>query len=173
MTTAKGKESFGIGELFKERFSDSRLPSNAQPPKVSERLDQLVLPDEARARMPLTKDKYVVKENPQRVTWEREVRKFLSKLPSAHGHRVSAVMIYEWATGQSVAELMEAGGSANGDLRHINFLLSSYFGKPYSTFICGRKVPKAYRVPVGWLVKRHRPITLTLYVEYLNKTLNP
>lgn len=172
MNTAKVEEGFNTGEMFRDRFT-GRLPSNAEPPKVSERLDRLVLPDEARARMPLTKDKYVVKENPQRVAWEREVRKFLRRLSPEHGHRVAAVMIYEWATGKALAEMRVAGESANADLRHINFLLREYFGKPYMTYICGRKIPKAYRIPPGWLVTRHRPITLTLYVEYLNKTLSP
>ena len=30
--------------------------------------------------MPVTKDKYMVKENPHLVQWEREVRKFLRNL---------------------------------------------------------------------------------------------
>jgi hypothetical protein len=90
-----------------------------------------------------------------------------------HGHRVSAVMIYEWATGINLAELMAAGGSAAADLRKINQILRHHFGKPYMTYIMGRKVPNCYRVPPGWYVKRHRPVTLTLYAEYLNGTLNP
>lgn len=123
--------------------------------------------------MPLTKDKYVVKENPQLVQWERETRKFLRKLSTAQGHRVSAVMIYEWATGINVAELQEAGGSANSDLRKINQIMRHYFDKGYMTWIGGRKVANAYKIPVGWRVKRHRPLTLTLWVEYQEGTLNP
>lgn len=123
--------------------------------------------------MPLTKDKYLVRENPQLVEWERETRKFLRQLSPEHGHRISAVMVYEWATGINIAELMEAGGSAAQDLRKINKCLKFYFGKSYMTYILGRKVPNAYRVNPGWYVKRHRPMTLTLYAEYLGKTLNP
>jgi hypothetical protein len=123
--------------------------------------------------MPFTKDKYLVKENPHLVAWERETRKFLRQLSPQHGHRVAAVMVYEWATGIKVAELMAAGGSANSELRHINKCLTFYFGKSYMTYINNRKVPRAYRVRPGYLIKRHRPMTLTLYSEWCEKTLNP
>lgn len=166
-----------VEELLKQQYDKeshvTRVPSTAREPARSTRIDQLVLPDSERARMPFTKDKYLKKENPHLVAWEREVRKFLRNLSPRHGHRVSAVMIYEWATGINVAELQAQGGSANAHLRHINTLLKFYFGKPYSTYIMGRKVPNAYRVPEGWYVKRHRPMTLTLYFEYLTKTLDP
>ena len=121
--------------------------------------------------MPETKDKYLVRENPHLVQWEREVRKFLRKLNPQHGHRVSASMIYEWATGIQIKDLMDKGSNASGDLRRLNKILSFYFGKPYMTYILGRKVPKAYRVPPGWYVVRHRPMTLTLFHEYSTKTL--
>lgn len=150
-----------------------RVPSSARAPLPSKRLDQLVLPDSERARMPFTKDKYIVKENPHLVQWERETRKFLRKLTPLHGHRVSAVMIYEWATGINVAELMAEGGSASPDLRKINQCLRFYYGKAYSTWIMGRKVPRAYKVPPGYHIKRHRPMTLTLYAQYLNGALDP
>lgn len=123
--------------------------------------------------MPLTKDKYLVRENPHLVQWERETRKFLRRLSPDHRHRVSAVMVYEWATGIRVADLMAEGGSANGHLRHINKILRYYFGQPYMTYICGRKVPKAYEVKPGYYIKRHRPMTLTLYAEYAEGVLNP
>ena len=123
--------------------------------------------------MPLTKDKYLVRENPHLVAWEREVRKFLRKLRPQHGHRVSATMVYEWATGIDVAELYEKGGNCTADLRKLNRILEFYFGRGYMTWILGRKVPKAYRVPPGWYVKRHRPMTLTLFHEYQTGTLDP
>lgn len=123
--------------------------------------------------MPFTKDKFLVREDPNLVAWEREVRKFLRNLSPEHGHRVSAVMVYEWATGRNVAKMVEAGESANADLRKINKILRHYFGKPYSTWIMGRKVPNCYRVDKGYYIKRHRPMTLTLYAEYAAKTLNP
>ena len=166
-----------VEALLKERYSkkeasEARVPSTALSPTVSDRGDQLMLPDTDRARMPLTKNKYLVKENPDLVMWEREVRKFLRRLSPLHGHRVSASMIYEWATGIKVKDLMEAGGSTS-DLRKINTILRYYYGKPYMTYICGRKVPKAYRVGPGYLITRHRPMTLTLYVEYCQGTLKP
>lgn len=161
------------GRFDKDEASKRRVPSSARAPQSSERVDQLVLPDEMRAKMPLTKDKYLVKENPHLVQWERETRKFLRRLSPEHGHRVSAVMIYEWATGIQVAELVAAGGSASADLRKINQTLRFYFGKPYMTYICGRKVPNAYRVKPGYYIRRHRPMTLTLWAEYQEGTLYP
>lgn len=124
--------------------------------------------------MPLTKDKYIVRENEALVQWERETRKFLRNLSVRHGHRVAAVMIYEWATGIDIKELMEEGGSAAPDLRKINEILRFYFGdKSYMTYIAGRKVPKCFRVPPGWYIRRHRPMTLTLWAEYQQGTLYP
>jgi hypothetical protein len=158
-----------------------RLPSTAITPEQLTRLDQLVLPDNMRARMPMTKDKYLVKENPQLVLWERETRKFLRRLSPDHGHRVSAVMVYEWATGLRITELMaaavpdpETGRMKQpwlSDLRVINRLLKFYFGRAGMTWIAGKKVAKAYRVRPGYFIKRHRPMTLTLYAEYCEGTL--
>lgn len=167
-----------VERVLKERFqteggSPQRVPSTAHAAKGSERIDQLVLPDSQRPKMPLTKDKYLVKENEDLVTWERETRKFLRQLSPRNGHRVAAAMVYEWATGIRVAELMADGGNANGDLRKINRSLEFYFGKPYMTYIAGRKVPKCYRIPPGWYVRRHRPMTLTLWAEYHEGSLYP
>jgi hypothetical protein len=164
----------------KEEADRRRLPSVARDAPASERLDQLVLPDDMRARMPLTKDKYLVRENPHLVAWEREVRKFLRNLTPDHGHRVAAVMIYEWATGVMVKDLMKdttplPPGRQNwrSDLRKINKILLWYFGKPYMTWICGRKVPLTYRVKPGYYIRYHRPMTLTLWAEYQEKVLYP
>lgn len=167
-----------VEAVLKKRFNKKeantrRVPSTAHGAASSDRLDQLVLPQEMRAKMPFTKDKYLVKENPHLVQWEREVRKFLRQLSPEHEHRVAAVMIYEWATGILVAELMAEGGSAAPDLRKLNQILRFYFGKPYMTYIMGRKIPKAYRVRKGYYIRRHRPMTLTLYAEYCEKTLYP
>lgn len=156
-----------------EANKKNRVPSSAQDAAPSERLDQLVLPDEMRAKMPFTKDKYLVRENPHLVAWEREVRKFLRKLSPEHGHRVSAVMIYEWATGIRVSDLVAEGGTASPDLRKLNQILRFYFGKSYMTYIMGRKVPNAYKVKPGYYIRRHRPMTLTLYAEYAEGSLYP
>lgn len=162
------KDNFNVDEANKDR-----IPSDAKPSKKSDRIDQLVLPDSQRPKMPFTKDKYLVRENPNLVQWEREVRKFLRNLSPNHGHRITAVMIYEWATGIRVKELQEKGGSATGDIRHIHRILRYYFDKPYMTYIAGRKVPKAYRVRPGYYIRRHRPMTLTLYAEYVEGVLYP
>lgn len=122
--------------------------------------------------MPFTKEKFLVKENPIIVQWERETRKFLRKLSPEHGHRVSAAMVYEWATGIKVADLVAEGGSTV-DLKRINKVLRFYFGQPYMTYICGHKVPNAFKVKPGYYITRHRPMTLTLYAEYCEGTLRP
>lgn len=177
MGTISDKGISEVEEFLKSKFDKtaptSGVPSIAGPATASTRINQLVLPDEDRGRMPFTKDKYVVRENPQLVQWERETRKFLRNLSPAHGHRISAVMVYEWATGILVKELLEQGGTASPDLRKINQCLRHYFGKPYQTYIGGRKVPRAYKVKSGYYIRRHRPMTITLYLEYSEGVLNP
>lgn len=164
-----------IEKKLKERFDGTTrgVPSTAHEPARSERVDTLVLPLEKRPKMPITKDKFLVKENPHMVAWERIVREFLRKLPLAHGHRVSAAMIYEWATGINIAELQDQGGSANRELRYLNKILRHYFGKSYTTYIMGRKVANAYRVSKGFMIVRKRPLMLELVLEYTNGTLVP
>ena len=166
-----------VEEKLKNQFSKettfTRVPSTARDSASSERVTQLVLPDEERAKMPFTKDAYLIREDPALVAWEREVRKFLRKLSPDHGHRVSSVMIYEWATGIRVVDLLAEGGSPNADLRKINRCMRFYFGKSYSTYIMGRKVQNAYRVNPGIYITRRRPMTLTLYAEYAEGTLKP
>jgi hypothetical protein len=175
-TKTEREKQAEIEAFLRGRFDKTAQPrpsgdSVAAPRGVRSALDQLILKDEERAKLPETKDKFLVRENPHLVEWERETRKFLRKLSPHHGHRVSAAMVYEWATGINVAELYASGGTAGAHLRNINKVLSHYFGKPYMTYILGRKVPKAYRVPPGWYVKRHRPMTLTLFHEWSSKTL--
>lgn len=157
---------------FDKNASKQRVPTESLAARQGGgRLDQLILKDDERAKLPETKEKYIIKENPHLVQWERETRKFLVKLNPKHGHRVTGSMIYEWATGINIKELYDRGGNANRDLRKINRILEFYFGKPYMTYMMGRKVPKAYKVPPGFYIKRHRPMTLSLYHEYSNKTL--
>ena len=165
-----------IEKFLQSRFNKDDQPrvsgdSRAATRRVRSELDHLILSDDERAKLPETKDKYLVRENPNLVQWERETRKFLRRLNPAHGHRVSAAMVYEWATGINITELYARGGSAASHLRNINKVLAHYFGKPYMTYILGRKVPKAYRVPPGWYITRHRPMTLTLFHEWSSKTL--
>lgn len=160
------------GKFSKQEVSRSRLPSTAQQSAGSSRIDQLTLPEAERGRMPFTKDKYLVRENPELVQWERETRLFLRHLSPEHGHRVSAAMVYEWATGIKVVDLVAAGGSTV-DLKKINKILRYYFTKSYTTYICGKKVPNAYRVRPGYYITKHRPMTLTLYAEYCEGTLYP
>lgn len=170
------KSTADIETMLRERFeagetAPERVPSTAFEAPTS-RKEDLLLSDGQRGKMPFTKDKYLVKEQPELVMWERETRKFLRNLSPQHGHRVSAAMIYEWATGIKVADLVAEGGSTV-DLKRINKVLRFYFGKPYMTYIMGRKVPNAFTVRPGYYIRRHRPMTLTLYAEYSEGTLYP
>ena len=178
MSAAQNNLLSEVERLLKAKYEDEEVresvfSSDAKEARSSDRIEQLVLPDTNRPKMPMTKDKYIVKENPNVVQWEREVRKFLRNLSPSHGHRVTAVMVYEWATGIRIKELQENGGNAVGDMRHLHRILRFYFGDPYMTYIAGRKVPRAYRVRPGYYIKRHRPMTLTLYAEYVDGVLNP
>jgi hypothetical protein len=172
------REQFEVTKQAR-RVSPSDARAGAQGGVRQVRLQQLVLPEDERGRMPFTKSQYLIKENPQEIFWERELRKFLRRLSPEHEHRVSAVMVWEWATGLSVADLEAAikAGTADGkathrsDLRKLNALLRHYFGKGYMTYIAGRKVPRAYKVRKGYYIKRHRPLSLTLYAEYCEGTL--
>lgn len=174
-TIFKGQE--GIDPLVRAKFSTgektvTRVPSDAQGPRTDVRLDSVLLNKDERGKMPHTKDKYLVKENPALVQWERTTREFLRELSPEHGHRVSAVMVFEWATGITIKQHMDEGG-ATTDLKNINKVLRFYFGQPYMTYICGRKVPRAYRVKPGYYITRHRPMTLTLWAEYTEGVLRP
>ena len=171
-TTISEIEAMLQKKFVKNDADRTRLPSTAGAPRVSGHVSDIVLPDIERPKMPVTKSKYLVKENPHEVTWEREVRKFLRKLTPRHEHRVSAAMVYEWATGIKTADLVAEGGST-ADLKRINRILKFYFGDPYMTWICGRKVPKAYKVRAGYYIRYHRPMTLTLWAEYTEGTLYP
>lgn len=162
-----------LQERFKEEEPNLRIPSSAQDAEADARIVQLVLPVEDRPRMPYTQDRYIIRENPHLITWEREVRKFCRNLNLSTGHRISAVMIFEWATGIRIADLVAAGSPPNPELRAINKVLRHYYGKAYSTYIMGRKVPNCYRVPAGYRIKRHRPLTMTLLAEYHEGVLNP
>ncbi len=171
----KLRESFTTAEAKRRR-----VPSTAAEALPSSRVEQVTLPDSQRGKMPYTKEKFLVKENPHLVEWEREVRKFLRNLSPLHEHRVSAVMVFEWATGLEVKTLMETTEkfepgqqSWRSDLRKINEILKFYFGTPYTTWIMGRKVGKAYKVKKGYYITRHRPKTLTLYAEYVEGVLVP
>ena len=72
--------------------------------------------------MPFTKEKFIIKENAALVAWERVTREFLRQLSVRHAHRVSAVMVFEWATGRTVKEHLASGGSTT-DLKNINKVL--------------------------------------------------
>ncbi len=121
--------------------------------------------------MPLTKDKYLVKEDPELIRWERIVREFLRNLSPLHRHRISAVMVWEWATGQKIGDKPRTTGTAV--FRKINRILRFYFGDSYMTWIANRKVPNCYNVRPGFLIVQHRPMTTELWLEKQQGTLYP
>lgn len=163
-----------------------RFASNAVAPKTAGDVDDMVLADEERGRVPHSRSDWVVKEDPRRVKWEREVRKYLAKLNSDFGHKITAPGIYEWATGVSLKELAKAEGvdpeawrggarwgSANVHLRHINWVLKEYFGKPRKTTIAGHHVGRAYDVRPSFRVRKKKPANITLLVEWNDGVLEP
>ena len=183
------REPSDIERELQSRFNPEnmeRFSSTAQSVAGSEYVEALVLPEESRGRMPYSRADFVIDENPARVEWERQVRKFLGKLNSDFGHRITAPMIYEWTTGIRIKDLQDAEGvdttnwhggahlgSANMHLRHINALLVEYFGRPYKTTIMGRQVGKAYVVRPSFRIRNKKPICLTLWPEWDEGTLNP
>ena len=169
-----------------------RFTSTARTAARSEYVEKLVLPEEERGLMPYTKEDFVISENPLRVEWEKEVRKFLSKLTTHTSHRITAAMIYEWATGISIEKMLAAdkigellteeaesvraqtnAGRLNVHLRHINWILREYFGKPYKTKIMGREVGRAYTVRREFRVRLKKPANMTLWPEWAEGTLEP
>lgn len=188
--TVAERELSEVERALQARFNPTnleRFTSTAGEVKTSEYIKELAVPDSARGRMPLTQDKYVIHENPARVEWERQVRKFLFRLNTRDsGHRVTAPMIFEWTTQISIKELAEmegvadrdprgggATGSANMHLRHINAIMKEYFGTPYKTTIANRPVGKAYKVNQYFRIENKKPISLTLWPEWENGTLRP
>ncbi|QCG78288.1 hypothetical protein SEA_ALOEVERA_1 [Microbacterium phage AloeVera] len=183
------RELSEIERALKRRHNPTnlRFQSTAGEPKRSEDVNGLVLADVDRGRMPLTQEKFVLNENPARVEWERQLRKFVRRLNTRDSaHRITAPMIFEWATGLSIKELAQQEGvadkdprgggntgSANMHLRHLNALLRDYFGKSYKTQIAGRSVGKAYKVNQHFRIENTRPKCLTLWPEWENGTLNP
>lgn len=182
------RELSEVERALQQRFNPTKLQfqSIVGEVKQSDYVKDLALPDDKRGRMPLTQERYVIHENPARVEWERQIRKFLFKLNGKFGHRITAPMIFEWTTGISIKDLVEAEGvsdsdprgggalgSANMHLRHINSILKEYFGKPYKTTIAGRPVGRAYTVRPSYYVARKKPVCLTLWPEWENGTLNP
>ena len=171
-----------------ERFS-----STAGKGAESTYVQNLVVPEDERGPMPFTKEELMVNENPMRIEWERQVRKFVKRLPQHTSHRITAVMIYEWATNIKVKDLEAADqaarvsatkkggvrnvrtnmGNLNVHLRHINWVLQQYFGKPYKTKIAGREVGRAYTVRAEFRVEKKKPACIALLPEWQEGTLAP
>ena len=184
------RELSDVEKALQARFNPTKLnkfTSTTEELKGSEYVQELALPEGSRGRMPLTQEKYVIHENPARVEWERYLRQFIKRLNTRDtSHRITAPMVFEWVTGISIRELAEAEGvadndprgggntgSANMHLRHINALLTEYFGKSYKTKIAGRQVGKAYKVNQHFRIEDTRPKCLTLWPEWHNGTLKP
>ena len=178
-----------LHKQLQEQFNPdnlTRFTSNTSKAAKAEDVEVLMLPEEQRGRVPFTRADFVIKEDPRRVEWEREVRKFLARLNSDFSHKVTSPMIYEWATGVSLAELAAAEGvdpevwrggarwgSANVHLRHITWVLKEYISTPYKTTIMGRHVGRAYTVRPAFKVGKKKPANLTLLADWQEGTLVP
>lgn len=134
---------------------------------ASSGLSDRLLPLDERGKV-VNKTAIYIAEDEDLVEWEMQVRTYLNLLATGRKHAVAAPLIWEWATGKSVAEEYEANNrkAYTGDLRKINTVLKSYFGKPYATFINGRKFPRAYRMSQHFIVKRKAPMCASLYLQW-------
>lgn len=177
-------EQIAVRSRF-DRNAANQFQSTAEARKENNFRD-MFLDDDQRGDMPLTKEKFIITENPALVEWERETRKFIKNLSRYTSHKITAIMVFEWATGISITQLRieentaaksakggGINGSANMHLRLISGLLKQYFGTPYKTRILGQSVDRAYTVPEEFRVDRVRPKCLTLWPEYDNGTLRP
>ena len=198
MAVPQYNEMSDIERELQARFDKAnalRFSSTAGKAAESEYGAELMLPEGDRGPIPFTKEELMITENPLRVQWEREVRKFLKLLTNHTSHRITAPMIYEWATGIKIKDLeatdkeaAEKGvqqssdgedgprtemGKLNVHLRHINWVLREYFGKPYRTKIMGRDVGRAYTVRQEFKVARKKPACMTLWPEWYDGTLVP
>ena len=126
-------------------------------------LSDRLLPTDGRAEV-ISRDKIFITIDEDLEEWERQTRAYLYLLAKGRKHSTSAALIWEWATGLSVAEEYRKGNSKiyNRDLRRINTILRSYFGDPYATFIDGRKFPRAYRISQWFNVDRKAPFCASL-----------
>lgn len=118
--------------------------------------------------MPSLREQVLVKEDGATIAWERAIRAFLSNLPTQKTHRLSAPLVWEYATGMSVQDEWAKGnaGAYASDMRYINKILKAYFGKSRTTFINGRKFNRVYDVKRHFIVARKAPVSLTLYLEW-------
>lgn len=134
---------------------------------LSEGMAERVLPESQRD-MPLLRDKILISEDEDLIAWERLTRAFLFKLATGRPHRISAVIVWEWATGMSVKEEWEKKNSVvySSDLRYINRVLTAYFGESRPSFIAGRKFNKVYDINKYFYLDRKSPFTMTLYLEW-------
>lgn len=129
----------------------------------SERLTDLIKPPGERS-LPDTREYTLINEDEELLQWERVTRSFLYSLSSTREHRVTAPMVWIYATGIQYVEPDDAG--YRRDLRKIRKILRSYFGKSYQSTIRGVKSKEVWKVRSGFLVYRKAPITMTLYLEW-------
>lgn len=116
----------------------------------------------------LSIDAVYITEEDDLVEWELQLREYLNRLSKGRPHVIAAPLVWEWATGGSVAEEFAAGNrkAYTRDLRRLNKLMRAYFGKPYATFIQGRKFTRAYRVGKYFIVKRKAPVCVSLNLQW-------
>lgn len=129
----------------------------------SQRLQDLIQPPEKRS-LPDTREYTLINEDEELLQWERLTRQFLYSLPSTRDHRVTAQMIWDYAT--TNAEYDPQDPDFRRDLRKIRKVMRGYFGKSYQSTIRGVKSKEVWRVRRGFLVYRKAPITMSLYLEW-------
>jgi len=152
-------------EVFIEGLarSNAGTVTKVRRKQPSERLLNLIQPPELRS-VPDTREYVLINEDEDLVQWERLVRSFLHSLASTRDHRVTAHMIWTWATNIQDIDAQDPG--YRRDLRKIRKVMRGYFGKSYQSTIRGVKAKEVWRVRRGFLVYRKAPITMTIYLEW-------
>lgn len=150
--------------------SNAAHSTRVQRKPPSPELRNRLLPPDQREPV-VSREAVLMREDEDLVEWEVQTRAYLEALASGRKHRTSAPLIWEWATGQSIAELHAEGNRTAyaKDLRRINTILKAYFGEAKPSFINGRKFNRVYRISQHFLVKRKAPFCLSLFLEWREK----
>lgn len=122
-------------------------------------------------KMPEQKKNFIVDEDERLLYWDRQVRAYVEdRVSPKHSYRITARMVFERA-GHSFDPTPGSHGAHNQEFKRINRILRHYFGNSYVSFIEGRKQHNVYKIKPGCYIRRLEPLALTLYIEWLNGTI--
>lgn len=122
-------------------------------------------------KMPEQKKNFIVDEDERLLYWDRQVRAYVAKYyDPKHQLRLIARNVFEFA-GHSFENKPGSHGAHNQEFKRINRILRHYFGASYVSFLQGHKQHNTYKIPPGFYIRRAEPLALTLYIEWLNGTI--